>query len=177
MFIGYKSIVSSVLPKVLLGVCLTCALPIQAAIADVILPGRCHMGLCWENKLIRKELLRQNSRGKLYAVELASRSWNMDTQPPNRWEAPKTSYVYCSTTRPAFIFNSDGTYLAHLLNPGGSPFGYEMSSYPIYWATCHNFVGPDFFSEEMTARAIRLGYPLSLEIRQVELSNVLDIME
>lgn len=145
--------------------------------ADILLPGRCHMGECWENRFISKELLRETSRGRLYAVELASRSWPMDSEPSENWERQRTDYVYCSTTRPAIVFNADGSYYAHLLNPGNFPFGYEMGDYPIYWATCHNFVGPEFFSEEMTARAIRLGYPLNLEPNQIELTNVLEIME
>lgn len=151
------------------------ALPAQA---DILLPGGCRMGECWENRFLSKELLRETSRGRLYLVEVDTRFWPMNSEPSNNWEPPWTAYVYCSTSRPAFISQGDtGEYYASLLNPGGDPFGYEMSSYPVYWAACHNFVGPDFFSEEMTARAIRLGYPLNLEANQIELRNVLEIME
>jgi hypothetical protein len=149
----------------------------QSAQAEIILPGRCHMGYCWENQFLGKTLLRTgNDAGKLYSVKLASRDWEMGTSPSSSYGKPTVSYVYCSTTKPAYIFQADGTYFAHLLNPGGDWFGYNMSDYPIYWATCHNFVGPNFFSEEMTSRAIQLGYPLDLPSEQIELDNVLEIL-
>jgi hypothetical protein len=135
---------------------------VTPAKADVILPARCHMGICGENRFIQKDVLR---------------TWPMEEEPSGSYNEPRTSYVYCSTSRPAIVFESDGIYYADLLNPGGDDFyGYNMSDYPVYWATCHNFVGPDFFSERMTANAIRLGYPLNLPQDQIELRNVLDIM-
>lgn len=139
----------------------------------VILPGRCHMGQCWDNKFVSKSLLKTSNNGELYSVKIASRSWSIDSQPPDNFGQVEMSYVYCSRTKPAYIFNSDNTYYAHLLNPGGDWYGYNQSDYPIYWATCHNFVGPNFFSEEMTSRAIKLGYPLNLSSEQVELNNPL----
>ena len=41
----------------------------------------------------------------------------------------------------------------------------------LYWNTCHNFVGPDFFSARMTRKAKSLGYPLNLQRSQFELKN------
>lgn len=149
----------------------------DAAFADFVLPGRCHMGLCGETRFISKDILRAGSDGMLYSVELAYRSYPIFSEPSGTFGEPNTSYVYCSTSRPAYIFNSDGTYYASFLNPGGNDwFGYNMSNYPIYWATCHNFVGPGFFSERMTANAIRLGYPLNLRQDQIELENILGII-
>jgi hypothetical protein len=41
------------------------------AFADIILPGRCpHMGMCWENKFIKKTLLETGKSGTLYSVEV-----------------------------------------------------------------------------------------------------------
>lgn len=134
-------------------------------------------GECGDIKFVGKTLLKTGTDGELYSIKTASRSWKMNSQPSDSFGQVGISYVYCSRIKPAYIFNSDGTYYAHLLNPGGSPLGYDISDYPIYWATCHNFVGPDFFSEEMTARAIRLGYSLNLDARQIELNNVPEIME
>lgn len=145
--------------------------------SSIALPGRCHMGQCWDNKFIGKSLLKSDTNDELYLVKIASRSWSIDSQPPDNFEQVKTSYVYCSTTKPAYIFNTDNTYYAHLLNPGSDWYGYNQSDYPIYWTTCHNFVGPDFFSEEMTARAIKLGYSLNLSSDQIELNNPLEIMD
>ena len=149
----------------------------QPVMAELILPGRCHMGECWDNKFISKTQLREGSNGTLYAVEMASRSWSFGSEPPAKFDSPTIRYVHCSTTKPAYIFNSDGTYYAHLLNPGGDWYGYNVGDYPVYWATCHNFVGPEFFSEKMTSRAVQLGYPLNLSSEQIELNNVLEIMQ
>jgi len=101
----------------------------------------------------------------------------MGSQPISRFGRVEVNYVYCSKTRPAYVFSSDGTYYGHLLNPGGAWYGYNKSDYPVYWTTCHNFIGPEFFSEEMTSQAIRLGYPLDLTSEQIELKNVLEIMD
>lgn len=126
---------------------------------------------------MEKTLIQSGSSGKLYSVEIATRSWPMGSQPSSPFGSPRTNYVYCSTKKPAYLFNSEGTYYAHLLNPGGDWYGYNMSDYPIYWATCHNLVGPDFFSERMRATARKLGYPLNLPSEQIELTNVLDILD
>jgi hypothetical protein len=148
------------------------------AFADIILPGRCpHMGICWDQKFIKKTLLERGKNGTLYSVELASRSWRVEAQPPATFKPPNTSYVYCSTTRPALIFKSEGKYYAHFLNLGGDWYGYNVSDYPVYWTTCHNFVEPDFFSENMKKRAIQLGYPLNLTSEQKEVNNVRDILK
>ncbi|MDJ1185538.1 hypothetical protein [Roseofilum casamattae] len=147
------------------------------------LPGRCHMGICWDNQYRGKTLLYQGKGDRLYSVELAFRSWEMGAEPPNIFEAPRTIYAYCSTAKPALIFpedssNSDSGYIAHLLNPGGDDWaGYNMDDYPIYWLTCHNIVGPDFFSEEMSDRALQLGYPLNLPSESLTLDRWRDIIE
>jgi len=153
---------------------LSAAMP---AFAELILPGRCHMGRCWEHKFLKKTLLEKGRDGKLYAVELAGRSWPTESKPPATFEPPQTSYVYCSTTRPAYIFEIEGKNYAHLLNPGGDWFGYNVSDYPVYWATCHNVIGPDFFSKAMKSRATQLGYSMNLPSEQLELNNVRDILK
>ncbi len=148
----------------------------KAPKSSIILLDRCHMGQCGDSKFIEKTLLKTSPNGKLYSVKTAYRSWAMGSQPPNSFGKVQVSYVYCSKIKPALIFNSDNTYYAHLLNPGGDWYGYNFSDYPIYWVTCHNFVGPDFFSQEITSRAIKLGYSLDLPSEQVELKNPLEIM-
>lgn len=148
----------------------------QPAFGDLILPGNCHMGRCWEQKFFRKTLLEKGGDGTLYSVELATRSWSMEAEPSGLFTPSETGYIYCSTIRPAYIFKSENKYYAHFLNPGGEWYGYNRSDYPVYWATCHNFIGPDFFSEAMKNRAIQLGYPLNLPSEQKELNNVRDIL-
>ncbi|NEO82738.1 MAG: hypothetical protein F6J87_00520 [Spirulina sp. SIO3F2] len=154
-------------------------LAVSAQANDLILPGRCHMGQCWENKFLGKTPLQAGPNGTLYAVELALRIWPIGTEPSSDFDAPRTSYIYCSTTRPAIIFRFEGdtTYYGNLLNPGGDNWsGATQDAYPIYWATCHNFVGPDFFSQAMTTKAIELGYPLNLPNESLQLANPLEIM-
>lgn len=148
----------------------------QPAQAEVILPGGCRMGECWESKLIEKNILKRNHLGILYSIKLATRSWGEEFSPPKEFTQIRTDYVFCSTVKPAYIFELDGTYFAHLLNPGGDYSGYNKDDYPLYWATCHNLVGPDFFSDQITARALKWGYPLNLPSEQITLKNVFDIM-
>jgi len=149
----------------------------QPVLANIVLPGRCHMGECWEQKFLGKKPLKSGPNGKLYSVKLTSRSWPMASQPSGRFGRVQTSYVYCSKTRPAYVFRNEGIYYAHLLNPGGDWYGYNRSDYPVYWATCHNLVGPDYFSEKMTIKARKLGYSLDLPSDQIELKNVLEIVD
>lgn len=149
----------------------------QPAQAEVILPESCRMGECWQSKLIAKNILKRNQLGTLYSVHLAARSWQQESPPPLEFAQVRTDYVFCSTVKPALIFELEGDYFAHLLNPGGDDYsGYNQDDYPIYWATCHNLVGPDFFSEEMTNRARKWGYTLNLPSEQITLKNVLEIM-
>ena len=54
-------------------------------------------------------------------------------------------------------------YVVWSLNPGGTPASFLEETYKIYWVTCHDIAGPDFFSEEMSAFARERGYPLDLE--------------
>jgi hypothetical protein len=151
------------------------------AFADIILPGRCpHMGYCWDQKLSKKRLVQKFRFGTLYSIELASRSWKFQSQPPDTFEPSRTSYVYCSTTRPAFIFQLDrnpNQYYAHFLNPGGEWYGYNVSSYPVYWETCHQFSAKDFRNDNMRRRALQLGYSLRLKTEQRELNNLRDFLK
>lgn len=142
-----------------------------AALADAIVPGRCHMDGCHEMRIDQKTSLRSTAIGTLYEVRVSSRHWPMDRPRPSLlavpFGKPDIDYVLCSTRRPAVIFRApeefQSNYLAHLLNPDGqSWYGYNRSSHSIYWATCHNLVGLDFFMPPMVARAIQLGYPDNL---------------
>lgn len=145
--------------------------------AEFLLPQSCRMGQCWETKFISKEILRTGNEGKLYKIHTSQRTWKVQSDPPNTSTPRQAEYVYCSTTKPAFIFPVEGKYIAHLINPGKDWYGYNRPSHIRYWATCHNFVGPDYFNQSMTLNAIRLGYSLKLPSEQIELSNPLEIME
>lgn len=155
------------------------------ALAEAIVPGRCHMGVCGEMRIEAKTPLRSNAIGTLYEVRVAGRSWPMERPRPSTDRVPfaeaTVSHVLCSTSRPAYIFPAgegfSRNYLAHRLNPDGeSWFGYNRSDYSIYWATCHNLVGPEFFSDAMVTRARQLGYPGNLPQEQIEIDDPMDLM-
>lgn len=152
----------------------TLALP---ALANFILPGRCHQGACSEYTYLSKTAIGDGRTGRLYEVQLSSRTY-FDNGNPDYFER-MTSYVYCSTRNPHYIFIPEyqNSPVATMLNPGGDDYPYAfVDFYPVYWATCHNFVGPNFFSQDMKARAIRLGYPLNFPSSQFDLNNVRDIL-
>jgi hypothetical protein len=148
-----------------------------SALAEITLPVWCRQEVCYETKIIKKTLLLKQSGDRLYSIDQSYRYWKQAQTRPAKFDETKISYVYCSTTRPAYIFKSDHhTYYAHLLNPGGGSGGYNYVSYQTYWAACHDIAGPDYFSERITSHAIQLGYPLNLESNQIELDNVREIL-
>jgi hypothetical protein len=146
---------------------------VQPAAAEITLPGRCHQGYCYDTIYLGKTLLERGSDGVLYAVETAIQ-WH-----EGRTDVAKESYVYCSTTKPAVIFavdSTDGPYRASLLNPGErQPIGAFMSSYPVYWATCHNLVGPRFDVSEDRAR--EMGYSMNLQESQIAIDDPRDFLK
>jgi len=98
-----------------------------------------------------------------------------------QFSSPQIGYVICSTSKPAYIFKasagSSSNYYANLLNPDGqSYYGYNMSDYSIYWATCHDLVEPPYFSSAMVTQSIRLGYSGKLIQDQIETNDPLELM-
>ncbi|APB33384.1 hypothetical protein GlitD10_1064 [Gloeomargarita lithophora Alchichica-D10] len=144
-----------------------------------IVQSDCRQGQCWESQVLGTRLEQQTPQGRLYQVTVGRRSWPMDGKPPAQLGERSQDYVYCSRTRPAFIFrNPAGAgYLAHLLNPGGESFGYNQNAYPVYWGVCHSVYNQDVFSPAMTQKAKQLGYPLNLSSDQIGLPRVADILQ
>jgi len=163
-----------------LAVLSTIALTALPASAEIILNVGCYMGnVCYQSRYHGKTFLEQGENGRLFSVETSTRTiHNEEGGRVSAFGPRKTSYVYCSTTRPTYIFRFDSGYAAHFLNPGSpdSEYSYMRGSYPVYWTTCHNLVGPVFFSEAMTRRAINLGYSLGLHTDHVNLSNPREIL-
>lgn len=155
----------------------------------LIVPAQCSMGRCGELIITSKRPIRLDAKGTLYEVKVGYREWPSESPKPNiailPFKKPTIDYVFCSTSRPAYIFQhpdfystkgSASNYLAHLLNPDGQSFyGYNKHSYSIYWATCHSFVEPNFFSPDMVTKSIELGYPGNLHEEQIQLGHPLDI--
>lgn len=149
----------------------------NSAQAEFLLPRSCRMGQCWETKFISKELFRTGNKGKLYKIQTSQRTWKGQANPPDTFTPRPPAYVYCSTIKPAFIYPFNGKFVAHLINPGKDWVSSNRPSHIRYWATCHNFVGPDYFSNTMTMNAVRLGYSLQLSSEEIDLNSPLDIME
>lgn len=151
------------------------------AVAEMVLPGRCHMGSCYEMSIKDKRPLTRTSSGTLYEIHRASRSWTMGTSKHNK-STPfgdySILYVHCSTKRPAIILKDDAPpydYQATLLNPNGRDyFGSNMAAYHMYWGVCHG-VTDDYWSEKMVSKSIALGYPGNLEQDLIEIHHPLDI--
>lgn len=135
-------------------------LPAQA---ELILQSRCRMGECSEIWFGGKTLLEERGRERLYEIEIAYRSTPIGEEPNGPFYNQGKSYVLCSHSRPRHIFKDDDSERYHsvYLNPGVVP-GAEYEDHILYWTTCHNIVGPNFFSDEMRQRAIDLGYSLGL---------------
>lgn len=163
-------------PVLLLGTILFDGL-IHSASSEIVLPGRCYQGSCFETLFGGKALLERDLDGNLYAIEMSIRWLAGGPEPTDRIERREETYVYCSTVRPAFIRpESPGSsvYTALFLNPGGQPSGASMSVYPIYWTTCHNLVGPRFDIGEERAR--EMGYSLNLRESQITINDPRDIL-
>ena len=154
------------------------AQPQSGGVKPIVQSG-CRQGQCWESQVLGTRLVQKTPRGELYQITVGRRSWAMGGKPPSQFAERSQDYVYCSRTRPAYIFPNPagGGYLAHLLNPGGEAFGYNQNAYPVYWGVCHGIYKQDVFSPAMTQKAKQLGYSLNLTSDQIPLLRVVDILE
>jgi len=170
-------------------------LPVES---QTVIPGQCGMDECFEMQIEKRRPLFTNSIGTLNEVRVSTRSWkyslssNHSPKQPMRHEArqsadgilfgrPKISYVLCSTSKPAIIDEGGeqygSNYAASLVNPNGiAPASVFRSAHQLYWAVCHNLVGPNYFTDEMVSTSIRLGYPGNLPENQIGISYPLDLM-
>ena len=83
-------------------------------------------------------------------------------------------YVFCSTTRPAVAFSNDGKWTADTLSPDQSAgvFGYNTSTYILYFAACHGLS----IEDPTQANARALGYNTSSErVRQVDIGSPMEM--
>lgn len=147
------------------------------ASARSILFKSCHGHYCLEIKSVKKTFLKNGRNGKLYSIKQIRRDYPDGSLTGGKIskgkfrEDKEPSYIYCSTSKPAIIYKGNNSYSATILNPGGFIDSASKVSNVLYWNTCHNFVGPDFFSARMTRKAKSLGYPLNLQGSQIELRN------
>lgn len=136
----------------------------NSATAQVKIFEDCRYNKCFELYFIKKTKTQKTQLGQLYSVKLEHRApqtgellWAFDQQ------------VFCSTSRPAVAFKSNGMYYVDFINPGGEPaYNAIFNSYAVYWATCHNFTSQ--FGSHVQAR--KFGYPLNHKQRQERMKNL-----
>jgi hypothetical protein len=150
--------------------------------AELLIDGRCNQGRCSQIRYDGKTLLYDEHNEQIYAIDTSIR-FSSDGFTPIRpqdrvFGNSRRSYVRCSRTQPAYIFQSmnSGEFYSTSLNPGENPAGFAQEATVLYWVTCHNIVGPNFFGEDMRQRAIDLGYPLNLRLNQTSSDSLEDLL-
>ena len=85
----------------------------------------------------------------------------------------RKQWVYCSLEEPFVAFDfpdeEDGFVYFHYLSPANSLEigGYNLGSYNLYWAVCHDRFNVDSFALTSTAR--QMGYNEGIANYQMEL--------
>lgn len=144
--------------------------------------GRCHMDTCTWFNIENRELVGRNRVGDLYRIERAD--WS-SMHPEGSYETPapltgglrSVSFAFCSLTAPTVLYKIDDGWLADRLSPGFDEgvFGYNESSYMLYFAACHDLKAKD--STDFTTFGLRLGYRAHPErVEQVPLRRPEDIL-
>lgn len=137
----------------------------------VVVPSRCHMGECVELHYQGKSLVKEVGNEKLYKIEVQTYLSPMGNYEGGEfWPKAASEMVLCSTERPLLVHQESvgDPYNINQLNPGPNPPGYLMEAHMLYWMTCHDEAGPDFFTLAMEEKAQGLGYPLNLTTDQNE---------
>jgi hypothetical protein len=115
---------------------------------------------------------------------VTTRLWEGDYPNGMTYDAPvrrtggeyRDDYVVCSNTHPAVASFLDGKWIADTLSPDQSAgvFGYNTSTYTLYFAACHGLAVDD--PTQVNARA--LGYNTNAErVRQVDISSPNEISD
>jgi hypothetical protein len=127
---------------------------------------------------------KSRSRGEGELFRVTTRGWWAEC-PAGNYAAPARrtggtygdDYVFCSTTHPAVASSSgDGKWIADTLSPDQSAgvFGYNSSTYTLYFAACHGLAVDD----PIKANARALGYSTNADwVRQVDISSPSEISE
>jgi hypothetical protein len=146
--------------------------------------ARCRMDWCHWLRLENVRLIGRSSKGELYAV--SSNSW---TSGPHRGgykkRAPikpsggKSSYVFCSKTMPAVMYE-DVEKRYFLIFPGtGHASGPAETIYVLYWATCHRTATTEGGMDKELGK--RFGYKLANPdgntVKDIALNSVRDVLK
>jgi hypothetical protein len=151
---------------------------------QVVLRTSCHMDSCFWLDLETKTILQAGLGGNLVKVrakrgESFHPQGSYETTQPIQWKLVE-SYVFCSTVRPAVLYQQDNTWFATFLAPGNpiaNP-GSAQDALVVYFFVCHdlNFAEKVISDEDVAS----LGYPASLAERagdQERLTSPTDILD
>ena len=134
--------------------------------AAELIPGRCHMGACNWFSVEEKDLVGTTKSGALFKVVLKGwQSLHPDgdyvRKTPRQGGQARTSYVFCSKSKPALIDrDGQGRWAAEYLpiNAAFGPPGVLETAATIYFAVCHAIGAGN--RESTTDLARRFGYPI-----------------
>ena len=160
--------------------CAACLGAAPAAAEPMLVQGRCHMGECSFTELISFKTVGAREGGTLIAAKERSAVVKAPVKdgepqyhlvkPPKFLGIVKVSYAFCATEKPAFIFYSDGKFIAHVLDVGmpNGVSGYNTDSHLLYWAICHQKIlrAEELSSEALAQEAQKLGYHKVAEAEQ-----------
>ena len=138
------------------------------------------MGGCTWKSIENRVSLGQRGDGELFKV--GARLWHADYLDGQSYDEPVRrtvvgyvdDYVFCSTTRPAVASYYHGKWTADTLSPDRPDglFGYNSSTYPLYFAVCHGLAVDD----PAQAHPVGLGYRTNSErVRQVDIASPMDM--
>jgi hypothetical protein len=141
---------------------------------------KCRMGTCYRVEHLGQRLLERSPDGNPYAVRSGISFWPQNTQPPQRPETTRETFVLCSTRKPTYIFSSFAgapqRFTAHRLNPSGGWSGYNWDSHVTYWFVCHQQRADRLTAPSLARLARLLGYPAALPTDQVEGNTLAEIL-
>ncbi|WP_156387748.1 hypothetical protein [Methylobacterium sp. Leaf399] len=133
--------------------------------AAELISGRCHMGFCSWFSVEEKDLAGTAKAGALFKVVL--KGWqshhpdgNYARKTPRQGGQARTSYVFCSKSKPALINRDEqGRWAAEYLpiNAAFGPPGVLETATTIYFAVCHAIGAGS--QTDTTDLARRFGYP------------------
>jgi uncharacterized protein len=151
------------------------------ALIGKLLPPYCHMGACSWISIENRESIGARSDGELFRV--TTRFWEAEYPDDVSYDGParrtggefRDDYVFCSTTHPAVASSlGNGKWIADTLSPDQSAgvFGYNISTYTLYFAACHGLA----IDDPTHANARALGYNTNAEwVRQVDITSPSEI--
>src|SRR4051794_8618931 len=146
--------------SVALGCALVCCAPAPSQAAELF-RGRCHMDQCTWFSVEGKDLVASDPRGALFKVTM---KWWESHHPNGSYEkrAPRkggeatVDYVFCSKSKPAVLYRSQGEKWTGTILSISAPSGASETATAHYLAVCHGAAVKD--ERDLTRSASKFGY-------------------